>query len=257
MATTHDWRPCATPPALPEATVHVWFADLDVDATTLARLAGVTSEAERARAERLRVGSASRRFLAARGILRTLLGAYLGCPPAAVPLTAGGGNEKPRLLTPEEPELRFNVSHSGDAALLAFARRREVGIDIECHATGRTAERLARRFLTDAERRLLESLDEPARSRAALAMWTRKEAMAKARGTGVYRSGLPELELGLGSDGEWLTTVDPAPGKEWSVRSIRPPDGACAAAVAIEGGPAPLECVRWTSGNGPMPAWGI
>lgn len=254
MATTHDWRPCATPPALPEATVHVWFAALDVDAATFARLAGVTSAAEQARARRLRVDPAARRFLAARGILRTLLGGYLGCPPAAVPLPAGGGDEKPRLLEPEGPELRFNVSHSGDAALLAFARRREVGVDIECHAKGRTAERLARRFFTDAERRLLETLDGPDRTQAVLAIWTRKEAMAKAHGTGVYRSGLPELDLGLGSDGEWLTTHDPAFGEPWSVRSIWPPERTCAAAIAVEGSAVTLECFRWAPGDEPAAA---
>src|SRR5690606_9255765 len=135
-----DWRRCGTPPPLPEETVHVWYAGLDVDEATFARLEAVTSVDERDRARRVRVASAGRRFLVARGILRTLLGAYLDAPPAALQLPAGG-SEKPRLLEPEEPELRFNVSHSGDTALLAFARRLEVGVDIECEVEGRAPER--------------------------------------------------------------------------------------------------------------------
>lgn len=251
MATKQsDWRRCGTPPPLPEETVHVWYAGLDVDEATFARLEAVTSVDERDRARRVRVASAGRRFLVARGILRTLLGAYLDAPPAALQLPAGG-SEKPRLLEPEEPELRFNVSHSGDTALLAFARRLEVGVDIECEVEGRAPERPVRRFCSDAERRLLDEMDVAARSAAALVIWTRKEALAKAWGRGVYRSNLRELDLGLGANGEWLTVSDIASGKSWSVRTIRLPEGACAAAVAVEGGGAAVQCFRWIAGSGP------
>lgn len=251
MATKQsDWRPCGTPPPLPEATVHVWHAGLDVDEATFQRLTAVTSADERHRARRVRVASAGRRFLVARAILRTLLGAYLDASPAALPLPAGG-SEKPRLLEPEEPELRFNVSHSGDTALLAFARRLEVGIDIECEVQGRAPERLVRRYCSDAERRLLDGMDGSARSAAALVIWTRKEALAKAWGRGVYRSNLRELDLGLGSDDEWLTVSDPASGQSWSVRTIRPPEGGCAAAVAVQGRGAAVQCFRWVAGHEP------
>jgi 4'-phosphopantetheinyl transferase len=245
-----DWRPCDVPPPLPEGTVHVWYAGLDVDEATFARLTAVTSVDERDRARRVRVPSAGRRFLVARAILRMLLGAYLDAPPAALPLPAGR-SEKPRLLGPEESELRFNLSHSGDTVLLAFARRLEVGVDIECEVEGRAPERLVRRFCSDAERRLLEGLDGHARSAAALVMWTRKEALAKAWGRGVYRSNLRELDLGLGADEGWLTVFDAVSSQSWSVRTIRPPDGACAAAVAVQDGGAAVECFRWVARPGP------
>src|SRR5690606_23418142 len=59
----NDWLPCGAPPALREGVVHVWYVELDVDDDVHARLADVTSEAERARARRLRIASAARRFL--------------------------------------------------------------------------------------------------------------------------------------------------------------------------------------------------
>jgi 4'-phosphopantetheinyl transferase len=59
-----------------------------------------------------------------------LLGHYLGEPPDAL----GFGYRdkgKPYLATPPGAPLRFDVSHSGDLALLAFARDRELGVELE------------------------------------------------------------------------------------------------------------------------------
>lgn len=250
MATARDdWIPCGAPPALHDGVVHLWYAELDVGETVHARLADVTSEEERARARRLRVAATARRFLAARGALRTLLGAYLGCPPGAVPLPAGG-SEKPCLLEPGVPTLRFNVSHSESHALIAVARGIEIGVDIECGARLHANDRLARRYFSDRERDLLDALDGRGRKHAALELWTRKEAIVKARGAGVYRSDLRALELGLGTDGGWLEIPDPSTGNRWSVLSIRPPVPGCAAAVAVEGAGIPVECFRWTPAAG-------
>lgn len=240
----NDWLPCGAPPALREGVVHVWYVELDVDDDVHARLADVTSEAERARARRLRIASAARRFLSARGALRTLLGAYLGCPPSRVPLPPGG-TEKPCLLEPEDPSLRFNLSHSENHALIAVTRGVEIGVDIECGARLHHVDRLSRRYFTDRERGLLGAMDESGRKHAVRELWTRKEAFVKARGVGVYRSDLRALDIGLASNDAWLEVPDPSTGSRWSVRSIRPPVHGCAAAVAVEGAGLPLECLRW------------
>jgi|GEM_PF-4413175 len=55
------------------------------------------------------------------------------CPKGSLPTLSKGEYGKPYL--PGSP-LKFNISHSGDYLLIAFAIDREVGIDIELHCNG-------------------------------------------------------------------------------------------------------------------------
>ncbi|HEX6939792.1 MAG TPA: 4'-phosphopantetheinyl transferase superfamily protein [Longimicrobiales bacterium] len=239
------WRPRGAPPPLAEGTVHMWYAPLDADPTAHARLERVITPEERARAARLRDPVAARRFAAARGFLRTLLGAYLDRPADAVRILVDRAG-KPRLPSPAPLDVRFNVSHSGGHALVAVARGIEVGVDIECEAPRGPVDRLARRVLAARERRMLERLDGADRLRAFLAIWTRKEALVKAIGCGVFGTPLHALDLGAGEDGGWLVHRDPATGTQWALRSIRPPVPGYTAAVAVQGSPADVRCYRLT-----------
>jgi 4'-phosphopantetheinyl transferase len=96
------------------------------------------------------------RWIAARWALRGVLGRYLRQDPAGIELRTGSLG-KPMLAEKGE-SLRFNLSHSGDLALVAIARGREVGVDVE-RIGARTAG-----FYAD---------------------WTRREATAKCFGTGL------------------------------------------------------------------------
>src|SRR2546430_1908193 len=69
---------------LPPDEVHVWCAGLDRPPEGLARLAELLAEDERQRAERSRSPVVRREFPAARGLLRILLGRYLGCEPRRI-----------------------------------------------------------------------------------------------------------------------------------------------------------------------------
>ncbi len=239
------WEPRHSPPPLPPAAVHVWYADLDLDPAERERLGRVLSPEERARADRVRVPGCAAAFRAARGVLRNLLGAYLERPPSAVSLWRRPGG-KPDLGATAGSDLRFNLSHSGDHALLAITRGTEVGVDIECARPIPDLDRLARRVLTPAERRALAGLPADRRARAFLRCWTRKEAYAKARGTGVFRVGVGRLELGgVEAEPGWRSVHDPRDGTSWSVRSLDPPPTACVAALAIECTSTRLRCLTW------------
>src|SRR5947209_9528837 len=99
-------------------TVQVWVAPLDVAPTVLASLAATLSPAERVRAGRFCFPVDARRFIAAHGWLRNVLGDTLGIAPAQLALTDGPG--KPRLAD-DEAGLRFNLSRSAGLALVAVA----------------------------------------------------------------------------------------------------------------------------------------
>jgi 4'-phosphopantetheinyl transferase len=153
-------------------TVEVWQAGLAQPPELVRCLEAMLTEAERERAARL---ASAPRWIVARAALRIVLAGHLAEHPADIELDAGPHGK------PEIPgsTLRFNLSHSGELALIALTRDAEVGIDVE--RTSRRS-RVIERTLTDGER---ESLNGEDRHRALLQIWCRKEAMAKAGGGGL------------------------------------------------------------------------
>jgi 4'-phosphopantetheinyl transferase len=81
--------------------------------------------------------------------------------------------------------LHFNVSHSGELALIAVCRGQELGVDIEQERAVREAKRIVESYFTPAELERFAALDERAQERAFLRGWTRKEAILKAIGVGL------------------------------------------------------------------------
>jgi 4'-phosphopantetheinyl transferase len=128
-----------------------------------------------------------------RAPLRALLGVYLGLPAEAVELIEAE-HGRPELTQPWGQWLRFNWSHSGDAALIAVARGCAPGIDIERLRNRPHAMEIAARFFHPAEAAALAHIDQAGRSQAFLALWTGKEAVLKATGRGIA-FGLHRLQL--------------------------------------------------------------
>ena len=113
--------------------------------------------------------------------LREVLAAYLEASPEAIRIVAGE-HGKPELA---DGGLRFNLSHSGDIALVAVARERDVGVDVERIDGRRDVLALAERALgADAAAAVRAA---PATDRVAVFHrgWTRREAVAKCAGTGL------------------------------------------------------------------------
>jgi 4'-phosphopantetheinyl transferase len=161
--------------------VHVWVADLVPDSRDSARRLAATINAERERASRFYRRQDGERYLLAHGALRLLLADYLTCDPLALRFGARE-NGKPFL---EGDCLEFNLSHSGALALIAIAVGRPVGVDVEQLRSMPDLESIAGRICTPGELATLADLAEPHRERAFFAMWTRKEALAKATGEGI------------------------------------------------------------------------
>ena len=147
--------------------IEIYWVDLDADAPD------VLNGHERARAARFARAQDGRRWAAGRAALRMLLGERLKMPPQAVELTHGPHGK------PAAPGVRFNLSHAGPLALIALAADREVGVDVE-RLDRRSAA--VERALTAGERAALGAGD---RHVALLRTWCRKEALAKAAGTGL------------------------------------------------------------------------
>ncbi len=187
------------------AEVHVWVVDLRPESRDSGRRFAATTNAERERASRFWRREDGDRYLAAHGALRLLLGRYLTLDPLALRFEAG---EHGKPFLPDAP-IEFNLSHSSDLALIAVARERRVGVDVERVRPMPDLEDLAQRVCTPDELVMLTSLAEPLRAHAFLGVWTRKEALAKATGEGiraVMREGRPD------ADGWTVVDLDDLPG---------------------------------------------
>lgn len=214
--------------ALPADEVHVWTATRtaasDAEAGSLRLLLTVE---EQKRADRFVSPLDRHRFAVVRGRLRTILGRYLDRDPATLRF-GSNPHGKPELAG--QP-LRFNLSHSGDAMLVAITRGRDLGVDVEEIRPDFGGEAIARRFFAPAEVESLLGLPPDARTRAFFQGWTRKESYIKAHGRGLAMP-LDEFEVEIRPDHParlLATRPDPAEAARWTLVELQAPPGSVAA----------------------------
>lgn len=164
--------------------VHVWSANLDESRGAIDRWRDTMSHDELLRSNRFHFEMDRCRFIAARGLLRELLGGYLQSSAREVAFDYRPQG-KPVLRHTWGESIHFNVSHSQGHALFAFSRGRELGIDLERIRSDIDCEQLSERCFSPVERQLLNAVSSHLRRRAFFACWTRKEAYVKATGLGL------------------------------------------------------------------------
>ncbi len=173
---------------LGQETVHVWRANLDLSSAQISHLHSVLSTDEIIRAERFRFEQHKNRFIAARGILRKLLGQYLKVSPKNLEFRYGERG-KPELADSRTANnLQFNLSHSQDLALFGFATHARIGVDIERLKPMPDAIKMAQRFFTPQESTLVRDRVGIKQMQMFFRLWTAKEAYLKALGTGLSGS---------------------------------------------------------------------
>ncbi len=224
------------PRALLEDEVQLWRVDLDAIGGEEDRWQKLLSGDERTRAARFHFGRDRQRFAAGRAWLRIILASYLAADPTALSF-AYSAKEKPSLDPPHaQDSLMFNVSHSGGIALMAFARGREIGIDVEQVRNDFDLEAIARRFFSAHEQSQLFALVPEARIEAFFRCWTRKEAYIKATGDGLSLP-LSQFDVGLaaGENNALLATrPDASEAERWVLREV-PAGAGFVAALCVRG----------------------
>ena len=226
------WKPSSDVAGLDPGGVDVWAASLDDLPENSLRV--LLSADERERGERFHFERDRRRFVAARGLLRLLLGRYLDVDPAGLRF-GYGPRGKPSLAGCEE--LRFNLSHSGGLTLLAVTRDCEVGVDIEQERPVPESEDIARHYFSAREGAELRSLGADEREAAFFRCWTRKEAFIKATGDGLSRPlDTFDVTLASGKPARLLRVLgEPEAARRFWLEDLRPAPG-FAGALAVEGG---------------------
>lgn len=229
MDSTVNW---SIPPAcltLMPAALHVWRAALEVSPESLARYSALLSPGELVRADRFVFGRDRQHFIVARATLRLLLGRYLQIPPNSLKFDEGPQG-KPSLVERLRPsDLKFNVSHSHGLVVFAFARQRELGIDVEKIRPDFASREIAQRYFSPQEIAELDALPPSVYTEGFFRCWTRKEAYIKARGQGLQIR-LESFSVTLAP--QQLPELTASDGLHWAMYSFDPAPEFVAAVVA-------------------------
>ena len=215
--------------------IHVWRCFLDRPEHQKKMLVATLSDDESRRAAHFHFERDRLRFLITRGMLRTILGRYLGTEPREVCFTYGIIG-KPSLAESQGPRLCFNISYSRDLALFAFAYDRKTGVDVEYIDHDREIAHIVERFFSSEEISEFYSLPQDKRHEAFFTYWTCKEAYLTAEGMGLS-FGLDKVALTMTQEGSVsLTAIDGDVRKaaSWTLRILDPAPG-YAAALAVNG----------------------
>lgn len=225
--------------------VQIWQADLNLSRLILQSLEKLLSSDEQQRAQRFKFEKDRYSFIAARGILRTILSRYLRIDPEMIQFNYSAKG-KPFLAQVSLP-INFNLSHSQGKAIYAIALNQTLGIDLEA-IRSIEALSLAKRFFCESEYRWLASLSPQEQNSAFFKLWTCKEAYLKATGEGLV--GLQEVEIALPlSSPIQLLKISNQPelAKDWRLYLLPLEDDQFAATLAIQNPDAQLQYFNYSS----------
>lgn len=218
-------------------TVDVWRADLDAPPAGFLREAeDLLSPEEAGRARRFHFDRDRRRFVVGRGILRMLLGTYLGRAPRDLRFRYGA-HGKPAVadLADGAAPVSFNLAHSDALALFAFAWTGDLGIDLERLRPLPEWEAVAAANLPAPAVARIASVPPEARVEEFFQAWTREEARLKALG------------IGLGA-----ASGTAARATEFRLVPLHPGPG-YVATLAVDGSARTLACRDWPAPLFPAP----
>lgn len=219
---------------LPADEIHIWFGLLDQPVSEYSSFIQTLSIDERLRAERFHFQKDRKRFIVRHGMLRIILGCYLGAKAREIRFYHGK-NGKPAIAeTCDKGTIQFNLSHSNGVALFAFARKHKIGVDIEHIRDIAETEQIVERFFSTNENEVLRSLSENQKREALFNGWTCKEAFVKALGDGLSLP-LDKFDVSLlpgESAGLLRIEGDSREASQWSIQNFKPaPDYVGALAV--------------------------
>jgi 4'-phosphopantetheinyl transferase len=222
---------------LPGDEVHVWQVDLVAWDKETESLLELLDAEERERAARFKFPTPRNQFVISRALLRQALGRYRRIEARDIHFR-GTAN----------CDLRFNLSHTAGATVFAFARHRQVGVDVERIRPNTDAPELAERFFSRPEVQWLRSQPAGQHIPSFFTCWTAKEAYIKAQGEGLS---LPLSSFGVlprpsGSELRLEVYGDPEESQRWSMWQLElGPE--LRAALAVEGVGCKVRLGHWPS----------
>ena len=165
-------------------TAMVVHVDLRENASNEAVALAWLNECERERGQHFVYDGPRRRFALCRAALRSILCNRLGCENKQLEFeTAEHG--KPMALVDGTPvSVSFNVSHSGEHGLIGIAPEGRLGVDVEERVPHRNMDLLIEGVFGPSEQGEFASTRGCDKVHLFFRLWTIKEALIKALGTG-------------------------------------------------------------------------
>ena len=233
------WRPFGR-----AGDASVVYVDLAPHPAREAAALGWLDREERSRWNRFRRQERRRQQALCRAALRAVLCARLGCANDTLSFRESERGKPLARLSGAPAPVSFSVSHSGGHGLLAIAREGRIGVDVEERIPRRDLDGLMAAVLTPDERLELAAVSGHHRTASFFTLWTIKEALLKALGTGLEfdMAGFeapPAMRRGV-TIGELRFPHLPA--VTWRVENLG--NEQFAAAVAHERGPGPAAAGR-------------
>jgi 4'-phosphopantetheinyl transferase len=228
------WQTPAHNLVLGKDEIHIWRVHLDLPVEQIAQLSQILSEDEQARAERFRLPQHRQRFIAARGMLRQLLGAYLALPGDRLSFEYSSRGKPSLAPSMGGANLEFNLSHSQDLAVYGFTLARRIGIDLEYLRSATDVGAIASRFFAAQESEIINNLVGEKQQQAFFQIWTAKEAYLKATGEGLAGS-LAAVEISWSDERPiCLLSLPDNPVADWFLHDFIPATD-YVATLAVEG----------------------
>ena len=191
---------------------------------------------ERRRAHRFQHVGARRRYVLCRASLRSLVCRELGCGNERLVFGASEHGKPFAIVGGSRAPIDFNVSHSGQHGLIALAASGRVGVDVEERVPQRNLDTLADAVFSPDERADVAAASGSHKLHLFLDLWTMKEALSKALGTGLSMdvSGFEVPRAMRNGSRSGVFTFPHLPDVAWKIENIG--TERFAAAVAYEDG---------------------
>lgn len=157
-------------------------------------------------------------FVGAHALLRHALGSIFGGAAIRFRTNAYG---KPELDLDFEHGVHFNLSHTRGMAVCAICCGHSVGVDVEAVDRSVDVELLAKRYFAAREHRLIAEAPPHRRAEIFFRLWTLKEAMLKALGTGLAMP-LRKFVFSLDPETSTMQLARMEVASEWQVREYAP-----------------------------------
>lgn len=164
--------------------IRIVHVDLHPDAAREREAVTWLDARESARWQRFRVERPRRQFSLCRSALRRLLCRILDCANDRLRFGIGEHGKPFALVDGHSAPVSFNISHSGTHGLIAVAPRGELGVDVEIRSPRRDFDGLGRSVFGPNEQVALAAKLGHEKAQLFFSLWTMKEALIKALGTG-------------------------------------------------------------------------
>ena len=227
--------------------VHLWWRRIEPGDAAVGEAGHLLSADEQTRAAAFRFDDDRRRFVIGRGFLRQVLGAHLETEPAGLCLGREPGG-KPRLEGDGAEGLGFSLARRGELVLVGIRERGRIGVDVEEVRALPELDAMAEQIMSPPELAAWRARPEAERDLAFFRIWTRKEALGKAEGSGLSSGPQHLVVPGDVASGRAVPVASLEPARSWLLSDLAADEGYVASVVVEADGPAP-EAVSYDDGQ--------